>query len=198
MLASLRGSIFRYNLLQLGPACIVYVLNKSFIVYLDFNRLVPTIKFLQPMTSLLNVSFREYAVKMTGFNNAMSYTLKNAITGTYPVYTVDYSLALVSRGDLPNAIAPAATTTGSEVFYTWTPNTGVGRAAATDKGILAVYCPARQQCIYTTLGADRSTGAASLDVSPFAGQTVQTYIGFISADGRDISNSFYTGELTIS
>lgn len=161
-------------------------------------RFSTTIRFLQPMSSLLNVSFRDYAVKMTGFNNAMSYTLKNAIVGTYPTYGVDYSLALVSRGDLPNVLAPAATTTGSEVLYTWTPNMGVGKAAATDKAILAVYCAARQQCIYTTLGADRSTGAASINVSPFAGETVQTYIGFIAASGKDMSNSFYTGELTIS
>jgi hypothetical protein len=107
-------------------------------------------------------------------------------------------MALVSRGDLPNAMAPAATTTGTDVLYTWTPNAGVGKAGATDKAILAVYCAARQQCIFTTIGPDRSTGAATLDVTPFAGQTVQTYIGFITADGRDISNSFYTGELTIS
>jgi hypothetical protein len=156
-----------------------------------------TIKFLQPMTSLLSISFREYAVKMTGFNNAMSYTMKNAITGIYPSYEVNYSSALVSRGDLPNAIAPAATTTGGEVFYTWTPNMGIGKAAATDKAILVVYCPARQQSIYTTIGADRSTGAASINVVPFDGEVVYTYIGFIAANGKDMSNSFYTGQMTV-
>lgn len=156
-----------------------------------------TIKFLQPMTSLLSISFREYAVKMTGFNNAMSYTMKNAITGTYPTYEIDYATALVSRGDLPNAIAPAATATGDEVFYTWTPNVGIGKAAATDKAILVVYCPARQQCIYTTIGADRSTGAATINVAPFNGEDVHTYIAFIAANGKDMSNSFYTGDLAI-
>jgi len=156
-----------------------------------------TIKFLQPMTSLLSISFRDYAVKMTGFNNAVAYTLKNAITGTYPAYTIDYSTALVSRGDLPNAIAPAATVTGTDIFYTWTPNAGIGKAAATDKSILAVYCPARQQCIFTTIGANRGTGAGNIDVTPFAGETVQTYIAFITEDGKDMSNSFYTGELVI-
>ena len=161
-------------------------------------RFSTTIRFLQPMSSLLSLSFRGYAVKMTGFNNAVSYTLKNAIVGSYPSYEVDYSLALVCRGDLPNAIAPAATAAAGNVTYTWTPNAGVGRAAATDKAILAVYCPALQQCIYTTLGADRSTGTASINVSPFASHAVYTYIGFISADGKDISNSFYTGMLNIT
>ena len=54
------------------------------------------------------LSFRGFAVRMTGTNSAFSYNLKNAITGTYPDYLVDYSLALVSRGDMPNALNPAA------------------------------------------------------------------------------------------
>lgn len=155
-------------------------------------------KFLQPMTSLLQVSFRQYAVRMHSFNSAMSYTLKNAITGTYPNYQVDYSLALVSRGDLPNVMAPIAAASGSDVYFNWTSNTGVGRAAATDKAILVVYCPSRQQCIYTTLGAQRSTGAATLNVAPFAGKVVHTYIAFIATDGKNLSNSLYTGQLTMA
>src|SRR5258705_2925994 len=71
-------------------------------------RFATTVSFLQPMTALLSISFRDFAVKMTGFNNALSYTLKNAITGTYPDYTIDYSMALVSRGNLPNTTDPAA------------------------------------------------------------------------------------------
>jgi len=68
---------------------------------------------------------------------------------------------------------------------------------AIGNAILAVYCPARQQCIYTTIGADRSTGAAAINVAPFSGEVVHTYIAFIAANGKDMSNSFYTGELTV-
>ena len=158
-----------------------------------------SIKFLQPMTSLLTVSFRDYAVKMSGFNNAMAYTLKNAVAGTYPDYTVDYSMALISRGDLPNAASPLASATGGgNVKFNWTNNSGVGKAMPTDKSILVVYCPDKKQCIYTTTGADRSTGVSQLNVNPFIGLLVQTYIGFLSTDGRDISNSYFTGELTVT
>ncbi len=69
------------------------------------------VKFLQPITGLLGTSFKDYAVKMSGFNNALKYTLKNAVTGSYPVYEIDYSQALVSRGDLPNALSPEAVST---------------------------------------------------------------------------------------
>lgn len=157
-----------------------------------------TVKFLQPVTGLLAVSFREYAVKMSGFNNALKYTLKNAVTGSYPAYTVNYSMVLVSRGDLPNVLAPAAASTVSgQVKFTWTDNAGVGKAAATDKAILVAYCPARQQCIYTTLGTDRNSGTDVLPVVAFSGEQVETYVGFISEDGRNIATSIFTGQVSV-
>lgn len=57
-----------------------------------------TLRFLQTMTDFLRVGFKLYANKMTQFNAAMSYNLNNAITGTYPNFSVDYANALVSRG----------------------------------------------------------------------------------------------------
>jgi len=156
-----------------------------------------TIKFLQPLAGLLNLSFREYAVKMSGFNNAMRYTLKNAITGVYPSFLIDYSLVLVSRGDLPNALSPTATAGSGKISFNWTDNSGVGKAAGTDKAILVVYCPTKQQCIYNSLGADRSMGTDMLPTAAFIGETVETYIGFISADGKNIANSIFTGSLTV-
>ena len=157
-----------------------------------------SVKFLQPMTGLLSVSFRDFAIKMTGFNNALRYTLKNAITGSYPAYTVDYSMALVSRGDLPNALSPtAASTVAGQVAFNWTDNSGVGKAAPTDKAILVVYCPAKQQSIYTTAGANRSVATGILPVGTFSGEQVETYIGFISEDGKNIASSIFTGTVTV-
>lgn len=155
-------------------------------------------KFLQPMTPLLSVSFRDYAVKMSGFNNAMRYTLKNAVIGTYPAVEIDYSLVLVSRGDLPNALNPTATSTvAGVVHFAWTDNSGVGKAQSTDRSILVVYCPSRNQCIFTTEGDERNEGQEDLAVASFAGLQVETYLGFISADGKSIASSVYTGALTV-
>jgi uncharacterized protein DUF6266 len=161
-------------------------------------RFTLAIKFLQPMNALLEISFRKQAVHMTGINSALSFTLKNAVTGVYPAYTISYSLALVSRGDLPNAGAPTASATvAGQVGFAWTDNSGNGKAAASDKAILVVYCPALNQCIFTTAGPLRSAANAVLAVPAFSGQQVQTYIGFISADGRDIASSMFTGQLTV-
>lgn len=157
------------------------------------------VKFVQTMTAFVAISFRDFAVQMTGFNNAVSYNLKNAITGVYPNYSLLYNLALVSRGDLPNALGPTAiAAAGGKVVYSWTDNTGVGRAKATDLAMLLVYCPALNMSIYTTGSAARSAVTDTLTVSTFSGQTVETYIAFISADGKDIASSIYTGQVIVS
>ncbi|MGN6164906.1 MAG: DUF6266 family protein [Flavisolibacter sp.] len=161
-------------------------------------RFALVMKFLQTMTALLAVTFREYAVEMSGFNNAMRYTLLNSITGSYPAFAIDYSMVLISRGDLPNATnASAYSNVPGTVLYQWEDNSGMGKAQPTDTSILAVYCPSRNQCIYTTLGAARSAEGASLAVAAFSGLQVHTYIGFMSADGKSIASSVYAGPLTV-
>jgi Family of unknown function (DUF6266) len=155
--------------------------------------------FLQPMTGLLSISFRDFAIMMTGINNAFAYNIRNAVTGVYPSFAIDYSLALVSRGDLPNALAPAVTSgAGSLLTFSWTDNSGVGSAKATDLAILVAYCPALKQAIYTTAGDSRSALTAELNVQSFSGKAVETWIGFISADGKTVATSIFTGEVTVS
>jgi hypothetical protein len=158
------------------------------------------VKFVQSMAGLFMISFRNYAIKMTGTNNATSYILKNAITGVAPNFVLDYNLALVSRGDLPNVLNPLAVpgAQAGKVTFSWLNNAGVGKAKATDKAILVVYCPTYNQAVYTTGSAARSALTETLECAAFSGESVETYVGFISEDGRDIANSIYTGQLTVA
>lgn len=158
-----------------------------------------SIRFAQTMSALLAVGFRTYASKQTEMNSAVSYILKNAIGGTFPSFSILYANVLVSRGDLPNVLAPAVTAAaGSMLTYNWTDNSGTGSAKATDKVILAAYCPELNQCIYTTAGATRSALTDELNLATFSGKQVHTYIGCISEDGRSIATSIYTGPVTVS
>jgi hypothetical protein len=156
-------------------------------------------KFQQPVNSLLNVSFKSYAIRMTGANSALSYNIRNAVKGSFPDYEIDYSLFLMSRGDLPNAQNPTATAAaGSQVNFAWTSNVGTGKASGTDKAILVVYCPEMRSCMYTTSGAERSAGSDSLNVSSYSGKTVETWIGFFSENEREVATSIYTGSIVIT
>jgi hypothetical protein len=155
-------------------------------------------RFQQPLANLLAISFKSYAIKMTGSNSAMSYNIRNAITGTYPDFTIDYSKALISRGDMPNAINPTATAAADGVVnFTWQNNAGSGKAQDTDKSILVAYCPDLYQGIYTDAGAERSAESGSLDLSAFSGLKVETWVGFISDAGKITATSVFTGEVTV-
>ena len=55
--------------------------------------------FLLRVMPLMNVTFKNLAVRMTGFNKGYSYNIKNVFTGEYPNLSIDYSLVLAqSRG----------------------------------------------------------------------------------------------------
>lgn len=157
------------------------------------------IRFVQSMSGLLEKSFNNFAVKKTGINSALSYTLKNAVTGTYPLFSIDYANVLVSRGDLPNVLGPAIVMgAGSLLVYSWTDNSGVGVAKPTDKAMPAAYCPDLNQCIYLTAGATRSSLTETLNLASFSGKTVETYLGFVSEIGLNVAGSIYTGSVLVS
>ena len=60
-------------------------------------------RFLKMATPMLDITFRQAAVQMSGFNKAFSYNVKNAITGEYPDLKIDFPMVRVGQGDLPNA-----------------------------------------------------------------------------------------------
>lgn len=157
------------------------------------------IRFVQSMSGLLEKTFNNFAVKKTGINSALSYTLKNAVTGTYPLFSIDYANVLVSRGDLPNVLGPAIVMgADSLLVYSWTDNTGVGVARATDNAIPVAYCPDFNQCIYLTAGAARSSLTETLNLSSFTGKMVETYLSFASENGQNVASSIYTGSILVS
>lgn len=155
-------------------------------------------RFQQPLTNLLSRTFRSFAIRMTGANSAMSYNLRNAITGLYPDFAIEYSRILISRGDMPNAVNPAVEAVADGlVVFTWVNNTGAGKTKNDDHSILVAYCPEMQQFIYTDEGASREDEEAQLDLFAFTGKVVQTWVAFISEDGREVASSIYTGAITI-
>jgi hypothetical protein len=156
-------------------------------------------QFLSSMKTLLMISFKDFGKKMTGHNSALSYTLKNAVKGVFPDFEIDYNLARIARGSLPNgsSVAAAATDPG-KISFKWTDNTGTGIAKATDKAILVAYHAASKTATYTIGSAVRSAGLSVLDVSGLKGEDVETWIAFISDNGKDVSSSVYTGKLTVA
>jgi hypothetical protein len=156
------------------------------------------IKLLRPLSSLVKQTYDTSPAEMTGINKAFSDNIRNAIAGVYPAFTVDFSKLVLSKGILPNAGTPvAASTVAGKLAFTWTDNSGTGDALASDMAFVAVFNEALNRWIFSQNTAARNAGTFTLDVSAFSGKPVQTYIGFISADGNSVSDSLFTGQVNV-
>lgn len=164
------------------------------------SKFVTVLKFLQPLTVFIREGFAGYAVKMTEFNNAMSYNLNNAVSGVYPDYTIDYANALVSRGSRKGALNPAvASSAPGQVEFTWDDNSGEVNAGAADKAMLVVYNSVKKDAEFVTAGADRTAGNQTVTVpDAYSGDTVQAFIAFKDPETNQVSNSIYVGSVDVA
>ena len=156
-------------------------------------------KFLQPLNSLLSVSFGEQNKKMTGANLAMRHNLKAAVTGNYPHLAIDPARVLISQGSLRNAISPvAASVQPGKLVFCWGDHGETLRAMPSDIAIVAAYCAAQNEWIYQITDTARKAGVCVLNVEAFRGKFVETYIGFKSAGSvLRIADSLYTGMVRV-
>lgn len=155
--------------------------------------------FIQPLSLFVKIGFKAYAVKMSGFNAAISYNIKNALTGTYPSFSIDYAVALVSRGTLQPASTPSAVAAINEtITFTWTNPAGAGNADDTDSTLLCVYNASKHQSVFLNGTSARADLTQSITVpASWDGDQVQCYLSFQSITNGTVSNSGFAGAVTV-
>jgi hypothetical protein len=162
------------------------------------NKFTITLEYLQATSDFIKVGYKAFAVKKTEFNAAMSYVLNNAVGGIAPNFTIDYSLALLSRGSLSSVLNGSTDlATPGQVTFDWDDNSAEGNANATDKAMVLVYNPSKKESVSILDGVDRTVGSQVITIpNTYAGDTVELFMAFVSADGTQVSNSVYLGSGT--
>ena len=156
--------------------------------------------FLRKIQPLIRLGFKTNTKRMSSINSAMSYNLKNAISGDYPNLQLDFPSVLIARGDLiPAQHAEATSSEIQKVSLSWTDNSGTGSAKADDKMLALVYHPATESAVYSVGNdAERQDESFTFDLpESFGGDTVETYLAFVSADEKEASDSQYLGSISI-
>jgi hypothetical protein len=158
------------------------------------------LRFLQPNLNFIKIGYKNFSVKKSQFNSAMSYILNNAITGTFPDYVIDYSLAYLSRGSLSGAMNPVFDlSTPGQVEFSWDDNSGEGSALATDKVMVVAYNPLKGESVFITNGATRVDLSQIVTLpNSYSGDELEMFISFMNAEETQISNSIYIGSGTAS
>lgn len=156
-------------------------------------------KLIRIMTRVISFGFNKNFPGSSGYNNATAYALKNALDTTTTPFSIRYSKVLVTRGEYPNdANLSAEPGLPGFVLFKWENITGLGVAKANDKVILVAYSSLENEMLFTSENAVRSDKTATLNLDDFKGQSVETYISFLKADGSEVSSSFYTGQVNVA
>jgi hypothetical protein len=145
-------------------------------------------------TGFFNKTFPAHGNSGTGYNRATSAIMNLAVTGNIPNTALNYSAVLISKGILPPADSAAAgATTEGNIYFEWNDNSGNGTAKPNDKAIVVAYFTGIKEAIFSIGEATRWQGYAFLRCERMKGLTAETWIGFLSNDEKNASNSDYTG-----
>lgn len=158
------------------------------------------IAFLRPLTAFLRIGFRGAALKMSAFNAAMAYNVKNGIKGLYPLFQIDYTKVLLSRGPLASALNPVVTSTiAGQVDFAWDDNSGENNAMDDDQVFLVVHDPVLNHSFTLVGGATRLIGTDSITLPDnLSAAEVQCFIGFTNANESEVSDSVYAGSIIVA
>jgi hypothetical protein len=155
------------------------------------------VEFVRNLAGLYEITYKQRSGIATPRNVAVSDIVSVAIMGAYPDFQIDYSKVMISSGSLQSVQGTVSAAAG-KITCTWVPNVDVNGAQASDQSVIVVYCPERKQAIYKINASTRADGTATLDVQPFVGLTVVTYLGFTSLNQSKISDSVFTGQLLVN
>jgi hypothetical protein len=155
-------------------------------------------KFLAPLTDLLNKTYDSVTSRMSCFNKALSYNIRNAIDGEYPEFRISYPRVILGNGDLLNPELLSSHSAGKgQLNLIWKDNSNEGSARGTDQAFAAAYCPETGEWVTWYDGPLRNAGSSILDITECSGKAVHAYIGFLSAGGKFVSTSQYAGLVNI-
>lgn len=156
--------------------------------------------FLKPIKEFTDLGFELEAKKEHSYKYSRAYSCvrTQAIVGVYPDQAIDFSRVLVSRGKMKMATDVKAELKGNSIVFSWDTTLTPRITLANDQVMLMAYFPETLEAEYIIQGGTRGNGTAELVLPAYRNPVVmETYLTFISANHKSISNSTYTGQLTL-
>jgi len=162
-------------------------------------RFALAMNWLNPLLALINIGYQQIKIKKTPLNAAVSYHLKHAIRAEGPDYSIDFSKAIFSIGELLiSFVREMVSLSDRMLLITWDHMTETIYSSAADKITFIIYSPSCRQFVIFKDEAGRGDMEAVLQLPvTFAGSSVHCYLYFVNAAGDQVSTSLYLGELVV-
>lgn len=167
--------------------------------------------FLKPLKNFINAGFKVSVIGTTKIaqNEAMSVNLKQAVKGVYPDLEMDYTKAMVTKGDLPSALNPTVSYTIDgpyiQLQFQWDKQSSLVYPRGRDQVMMVAYLPANKKSFYSISGNRRQAGEDILHGgvslvnrgNKLKDRYIETYISFVSDDREQIADSVYVGRIDL-
>lgn len=143
----------------------------------------------------INVGFsiEGVLINQNGFNTAIINNLR-VVKGTFPDLAVNFEKVMLSKGSLKPAENWKVTPTMAGLEYTWDTDPHMAWPDATDQVMLLAYFPKQKKAYHRMFGNTRNSGSDVLEIPlSLQGEPMETYMSFVSADRKRLSDSIYTG-----
>jgi len=153
---------------------------------------------LKPVKEFIRIGFEDAALntKWSAYNIATSVNNRKAITGQYPRFEIDWTQVEFSQGDMPVLEDVSVQVVEGEMEFRWNPETMLSGMKDSDRVMVLAYCPEKKSAAYTVDGEKRYKGKERLDFTVYRKKVIlHTYIAFIAANRKSISNTVYVGEI---
>ena len=151
-----------------------------------------TMEFLKTITPYIRIGYKEYSTgKMTAFNAATSYNIKNATTENSGNIKLDFSKVLVSRGTLISAPGIKYEIINGQLQFSW--DVILEENARSNDLVMALaYNSTKKETIYNICVTQRANLIAKMQLPPaWHEDAIHSFISFRSADGELVSDSVY-------
>lgn len=153
---------------------------------------------LSSLTEFIRVSFNEVSAGTTksGYNMAVSYNKKNAVSGVYPDIKIDYEKVMLSQGKLKPASGSQVTLVPEGLKFDWPYSGNEPWPQENDQLMAVAYFPLLGTAVYLIFGAARKKGTDILPLpADMLGAYMEVYLSFVSANRKYNSDSLYLGSL---
>lgn len=153
-------------------------------------------QFLKPLGEFINVGFgiEQLGTDKNAFNLAMACNRPHAIKGSYPNLEIAYDKVQISKGLLKAVKKLHVEESPLGLRFNWDTNPQMAWQESTDQAMVLVYFPDQKKVFYTLFGNSRLSGTMEQEIpANLKGKYMESYISFISANRRQVSDSIYAG-----
>lgn len=148
-------------------------------------RFAVAVSFLSSIKALLKHNYPKSNKGASGYNLALKYILQQAITGTYPEYTINYPEVQLARGPVANVGALQQYYRDESLVISWDPGSDYVLRLSDDRVMILVYDPDSQTYIEGAANLIRANGGATIAIAEhYHGKTLHTYLYCISRQGK--------------